>query len=151
MTPLPPGNKLQPSTSPMFVGCEEHLQRLQEYFHVRPAEERKRRAFVLYGIGGVGKTQICLKFLEEYPERYAITNYSQEVIKFTTLLDSGKYFGLMQPTMRPLKEVFKQLLMTLSHNLLELDSLQRHLFNGSPPSNMSGYLCLTMLIMSLPW
>ena len=26
--------------------------------------------FVLYGIGGIGKTQICLKFVEEMADRY---------------------------------------------------------------------------------
>jgi hypothetical protein len=75
----------------------------------------------------------------------------EKKIKFTALPDSGKYFGLTQPAMRPLKEVFKQLLMTLLLHLLELDTLQSHLFSGYPASNMSGYLCLTMLIMSLAW
>jgi GTPase SAR1 family protein len=58
-----------PSSSPNFVGCENHLQRLHDYFHVPLADERRRRAFLLYGIGGVGKTQICLKFLEESSDR----------------------------------------------------------------------------------
>jgi hypothetical protein len=153
MIPLPPKPvyKLMPSSSPNFVGCEDHLQRLQEYFHVRPANERRRRSFVLYGVGGVGKTQICLKFLEECSERYAITNHNQAVINFTTLLDSGKYFGLTQPAMIPLKEVSKQLLMALSLHHLELNSLQNHLSSGYPLSHMSGYLCLTMLIMTLAW
>jgi hypothetical protein len=154
MTPLPPPKpvyKLMPSSSPNFVGCEDHLHQLKKYFHVQPANERSRRAFVLYGVGGVGKTQICLKFLEECSERYAITNHSQEVINFATLLDSGEYFGLMQPAMIPLKEVSKQFLMTLLLHLLELNSLQNHLCSGSPLSNMSGYLCLTMLIMTLAW
>ena len=26
---------------------------------------RKRKFFLLYGMGGIGKTQICLKFIEE--------------------------------------------------------------------------------------
>ena len=150
--PFPkPHHKLMPSSSPNFVGCEDHLQRLQKYFHVQPAEEKRRKAFVLYGVGGVGKTQICLKFLEKYPERYVTAEYSVKVIYFTTLPGSGKYFGLTQPAMKPSKEVSKQLLMILSLYLLELGSLQRHLFSGSLPSNMSGYLCLTMLIVSLAW
>jgi hypothetical protein len=149
MPPPKPVYKLMPSSSPNFVGCQDHLDKLQEYFHVRPANERRRRAFVLYGVGGVGKTQICLKFLEEYSERYAITNHSQEVINFTTLSDSGRYFGLTQPAMIPSKEVSKQLLMTLLLPLLEVNSPQHPLSNGSPPSSTSGYFCLTMLIMTL--
>jgi GTPase SAR1 family protein len=58
-----------PSSSPYFVGCEDHLQKLQDYFCGRPANETKRRTFVLFGVGGVGKTQICLKFLEQNPDR----------------------------------------------------------------------------------
>ena len=57
--------KLMPSSSPNFVGCEEILQRLQDYFAARPSSQLKRRTFVLFGVGGVGKTQICLKFAEE--------------------------------------------------------------------------------------
>jgi hypothetical protein len=56
-----------PSSSPYFVGCEDHLQKLQDYFQMQPANGR--RTFVLFGVGGVGKTQICLKFLEQNPDR----------------------------------------------------------------------------------
>ena len=28
-----------------------------------------RKSFLLYGMGGIGKTQICLKFVEEMAER----------------------------------------------------------------------------------
>jgi hypothetical protein len=72
MTPLPPPKpvyKWMPSSSPNFVGCEDHLQKLHDYFHVQPANETRRRTFVLYGVGGVGKTQICLKFLEQSSDR----------------------------------------------------------------------------------
>lgn len=34
-----------------------------------PAQQRK---FVLYGLGGSGKSQLCLKFAEDHRERYAI-------------------------------------------------------------------------------
>jgi hypothetical protein len=70
--PLPrpkPVYKLMPSSSPNFVGCEDYLQKLDEYFCVRAANEMGRRVFVLFGVGGVGKTQICLKFVEKSPNR----------------------------------------------------------------------------------
>jgi hypothetical protein len=69
LAPAKPVYKLMPSSSPHFVGCEDHLQGLQEYFHVRPAAERRRRAFLLHGVGGVGKTQISLRFIEENSEK----------------------------------------------------------------------------------
>jgi flagellar biosynthesis GTPase FlhF len=58
-----------PSSSPNFVGCEDYLQKLDECFHVRAANEVGRRVFVLFGVGGVGKTQLCLKFAEKSPDR----------------------------------------------------------------------------------
>jgi hypothetical protein len=68
--PLPkPVHKWMPSSSPNFVGCEDHLQRLHDYFHVKPANETRRRTFVLFGVGGVGKTQISLKFAEQSSNR----------------------------------------------------------------------------------
>ena len=30
---------------------------------------QKRKFFLLYGMGGIGKTQICLKFVEEMDDR----------------------------------------------------------------------------------
>ncbi|KAM6499539.1 P-loop containing nucleoside triphosphate hydrolase protein, partial [Amanita muscaria] len=46
-----------------FTGRNEYLQRLKEYFSPLPNSERK--SFLLHGMGGIGKTQICLKFIEE--------------------------------------------------------------------------------------
>jgi Holliday junction resolvasome RuvABC ATP-dependent DNA helicase subunit len=55
-------SKLRPSTR--FVGQEKYLMGLRNFF----APENSLPAwnhFLLYGMGGVGKTQICLKFIEE--------------------------------------------------------------------------------------
>jgi hypothetical protein len=56
---------MMPSSSPKFVGGEDYLQKLDEFFSVRPANDLTRRVFVLFGVGGIGKTQICLKFSEK--------------------------------------------------------------------------------------
>jgi Cdc6-like AAA superfamily ATPase len=59
------------SSSPMFTGREEILQQMEQALfpetNVEAAESR--RAFVLYGLGGSGKTQICLRFCEKHRER----------------------------------------------------------------------------------
>jgi Holliday junction resolvasome RuvABC ATP-dependent DNA helicase subunit len=60
---------LRPSPSPKFVGRENYLQQLDEFFYVPPANELTRRVFVLFGVGGVGKTQICLQFAEKSADR----------------------------------------------------------------------------------
>ena len=41
-----------------------HLQKLKDYFSSNVVGVRK--SFLLHGMGGIGKTQICLKFTEEY-------------------------------------------------------------------------------------
>ena len=46
------------------------LERLGKIF-VHRADSRlmARRSCLLWGMGGIGKTQICLKFIEEMPDR----------------------------------------------------------------------------------
>ncbi|KAF8628815.1 hypothetical protein AX14_011204 [Amanita brunnescens Koide BX004] len=50
-------------SSTMFTGRDKYLQRLRDYFS--SSTEGQRKSFLLYGLGGIGKTQICLKFIEE--------------------------------------------------------------------------------------
>ncbi|KAF8544997.1 P-loop containing nucleoside triphosphate hydrolase protein, partial [Trichophaea hybrida] len=52
-----------------FTGREDILGRLSRRFFA-PHGELSRRIFVLYGLGGSGKTQICLKFCERFKARY---------------------------------------------------------------------------------
>jgi len=58
MAPLPPVNH----SSMMFTGRSAYLQRLKDHF---ANGMEKRKSFLLHGLGGIGKTQICLKFIEE--------------------------------------------------------------------------------------
>jgi len=53
----------RPISSRRFTGCREYLQRLKDYFI--PRDEQDVKIFLLYGMGGIGKTQICLRFAEE--------------------------------------------------------------------------------------
>lgn len=62
----------QPVSS-IFTGREDALKDLQQHFFASPTSpglDRQRR-FVVYGIGGSGKTQFCSKFAEDNRERYA--------------------------------------------------------------------------------
>ena len=65
MTPLPPLPHLKHSST-FFVGRDKYLQRLKDYFSIH-VDEGQRKSFLLYGLGGIGKTQICLRFLEQNP------------------------------------------------------------------------------------
>ncbi len=35
-----------------------------------PNTQREHKVFVLYGLGGIGKTQVCLNFAQSHRERY---------------------------------------------------------------------------------
>ena len=53
-----------PNTSPIFTGREGYLTEMKEKFEFpkTSVELGKQRRFILYGTGGVGKTQLALKF-----------------------------------------------------------------------------------------
>ena len=57
---------LVPNPSTRFTGRTEITAKLKEHFSVNSNNGvQKRKYFLLYGMGGIGKTQICLKFIEE--------------------------------------------------------------------------------------
>jgi len=59
----------RPISSALFTGREDVLKRLTDHFAPQDQVDRTRKSFLLYGIGGIGKTQICLKFVEMMAER----------------------------------------------------------------------------------
>ena len=56
---------LMPNPSNRFTGRTEVISKLKEHFFNTSDSAQKRKLFLLYGLGGIGKTQICLKFVEE--------------------------------------------------------------------------------------
>ena len=57
---------LMPNPSNRFTGWTEVIAKLKKHFSTNAKDTiQKRRFFLLYGMGGIGKTQICLKFVEE--------------------------------------------------------------------------------------
>ena len=52
-------------SSSIFTGRGEYLRKLRDFYSAQPNEPSRRKCFLLYGMGGIGKTQICLKFTEE--------------------------------------------------------------------------------------
>ena len=56
----------KPNSSPLFVGRRDVLDKLRRIFiHSADSELMSRHTCLLLGTGGIGKTQICLKFIEE--------------------------------------------------------------------------------------
>src|ERR1700730_3419365 len=48
-----------------FTGRRDYLTKLRDFFSAGSDGPHRRKSFLLCGMGGVGKTQICLKFTEE--------------------------------------------------------------------------------------
>jgi len=60
----------KPNSSPFFTGRKDVLDQLGKMFvHRVNSNLMVRRSCLLWGMGGIGKTQICLKFAEEMSER----------------------------------------------------------------------------------
>ena len=57
---------LRPNSNVRFTGRREILDKLKVYFgsQIDP-QLQQRRQYLIYGMGGIGKTQICLRFIEE--------------------------------------------------------------------------------------
>ena len=58
----------KPNPSPLFTGRKDVLDKLGKIF-VDRTSNRPRRCCLLWGMGGIGKTQICLKLTEEMSDR----------------------------------------------------------------------------------
>ena len=55
-----------PNSSPIFTGRQDVLDKLGKIFtHQVTSGLMSRKSCLLWGMGGIGKTQICLKFIEE--------------------------------------------------------------------------------------
>ena len=62
---------IPPPPSDMFTGREDYLAQMEQSFDFSKTsmELKRQRRFILYGIGGMGKTQIALKFRERHCEK----------------------------------------------------------------------------------
>ena len=57
---------VKPNSSVRFTGRTDILAILKEHFTAESNDKlRRRKFFLLYGMGGIGKTQICLRFIED--------------------------------------------------------------------------------------
>jgi tetratricopeptide (TPR) repeat protein len=65
----------KPNSSALFTGREDIIEKLKNHFAPQDQGDKQRKSFLLYGIGGIGKTQICLKFVEEMADRYLLLIY----------------------------------------------------------------------------
>ena len=76
--------------SPQFTGQEVYLSKLRTYFGPTsgPSQQSQRR-FLLHGKGGVGKTQLALKYAEDTADRYVDLVVKSNIMETLTCLDFG--------------------------------------------------------------
>ena len=61
---------LMPNPSSRFTGRTEAIAKIRRHFTTNPDDiVQERKVFLLYGMGGIGKTQICSKFVQEMSDR----------------------------------------------------------------------------------
>ena len=61
---------LMPNPSNRFTGRTDIIAKLKRHFFTNTNDVVKRRKFfLLHGMGGIGKTQICLKFVEDMSDK----------------------------------------------------------------------------------
>ncbi|TFK31238.1 P-loop containing nucleoside triphosphate hydrolase protein [Crucibulum laeve] len=61
----------RPCSSALFTGQQVYLDKLKQYFITRDGKGgTPRRSYLIYGLGGMGKTQIALKFSEDVSSQY---------------------------------------------------------------------------------
>ncbi|KAF2817462.1 FabD/lysophospholipase-like protein, partial [Mytilinidion resinicola] len=68
--PQPVQMRPQPMPSSIFTGRKNIIETLEAFFSVRLNGSAPRREYLLYGLGGAGKTQIALQFAKECQERF---------------------------------------------------------------------------------
>ena len=60
----------RPNSSLIFTGRRDVLGQLEKIFsHKVTSRSMLRRSCLLWGMGGIGKTQVCLKFVEEMSDK----------------------------------------------------------------------------------
>jgi hypothetical protein len=54
-----------------FVQRVSDMRKLEEYFFPQQPHLTRRKMFVVHGLGGIGKTQLCIEFVRRYQARYS--------------------------------------------------------------------------------
>ena len=99
--------------SSVFTGREEILGSLRKTcLPSRETSHQKSKRFVIWGLGGSGKTQICLKFAEENREKSEPSLYECCLPGFTHT-DESADFGGSSGSMPVLKQISSAALPTL--------------------------------------
>ena len=67
--PVPVSARSHPTPSVIFTGRQSILEKMSTFFATEH-DCRGRKEYLLYGMGGAGKTELALKFMEDNRKRY---------------------------------------------------------------------------------
>jgi hypothetical protein len=98
-----PNQRMVPrNASSMYVGRQELGERLAQVFsHDSLNPPKRQRIFVIVGIGGTGKSEVCLKFSEDQRDEYVSpTSYRYRADN----LGTGAFSGLTLAALPPLSK-----------------------------------------------
>ncbi|KAF2135210.1 uncharacterized protein K452DRAFT_46458, partial [Aplosporella prunicola CBS 121167] len=54
-----------------FIGRSDEMRQLEQHLLPEPLKPMRRKVFVLYGLGGIGKTQLSVEFARKHHDRYS--------------------------------------------------------------------------------
>ena len=94
--------KALPRLSTMFTGRQDILERLARCLNpsISSVSLKIQRIFVLYGLGGTGKTQIMAKFVDEFGDQYDIDPFNWHQASHSN--DPHPHLGSGVPTLSTL-------------------------------------------------
>lgn len=61
--------KTVPLSSHRFIGRLNYREKMKEYFDSKDDKPRRNKMFLLYGPGGMGKSEISIKYAEDHSDQ----------------------------------------------------------------------------------
>lgn len=114
------------------------MQQLEAVFFSQQPSRTRRKIFVVYGLGGIGKTQLCVEFARLYNERYTavfwLNGSSKDTLRSSFVDIAGRL---------PSDEVSADLVQTLKHAKPDIDLVVQSVHRWlSLPSNRQWLLII---------
>jgi hypothetical protein len=147
----PHGNvhwKVPRTVNSLFTGRIELLVRIQTFLRSDTTSSNKQKRFVITGLGGQGKSEICLRVLNLMKDEYVLIILLEVTILFQlTAIASGEYFGSTSTSLLPLSVTLSALQRKLEAqsraSLVHFKFFQLRIETGSSSSIMPTTLTST--------
>ncbi|PPR01805.1 hypothetical protein CVT26_013164, partial [Gymnopilus dilepis] len=138
--------KNTPNPSTLFQGRRSELDELKKYFKFRAAGDPlrvARRSLLVYGMGGMGKTQLCRKFAEETSDQFTHIFWIDGSTPETISLALKNLTGPKTTTSDdPVAAALQWISRLDGEWLLVFDNAEEHIHKFIPPGN-SGNILVT--------